>query len=450
MTRMRTSTPRRRRRAPRSARQLAAIGAIAVTLAAVLFAVALRAPNGVPFRNDRTVYADFANVGNIQPHYQVRIGGVVVGQVLGVRRIDQISRATIQLHPWAGRLSADTTAVVRARGLLGERFVQLLPGTSKTPLAHGGVIHPAKQSYTYGIPEFLVVLDRHTRGALGRSINGLGEGLAGRGTDINTALNSAPHDASLVPPIVQAALSPAGAAARLLPALSNGIGALDRARADIAGSLTPTATTLGAILASKTALDQTLVKAPQALAVAEPGLTAGQRLLAATASLVSAARATLPPVPAALGAADRLLRTSIEPLGRATSLLRAAPPAIPPTLEMLGQLKPVLGPLQATLTNLDPLVGTAGRYGCDIANFASNWRSTLGYGDPAPNGGAMLPSGRIGPLDVFRITAVIDTSAIQGINAVNSPVTKVNPYASPCTYSPGKPYVAGLGTVTQP
>src|SRR5207253_997437 len=143
--------------------------------------------NGVPGRSYSTVYVEVPQIGNLLQHDQVRIAGVRVGQV--ERRSitpDGHTRLALQLEPGVS-LPADTTVAIRASGLLGARYVQLVPGRSTRVLASGSTIRAPGSSITIGLPEALDTFDAQTRGALGSTLGELGTGLLGHGTQLNDA-----------------------------------------------------------------------------------------------------------------------------------------------------------------------------------------------------------------------------------------------------------------------
>jgi phospholipid/cholesterol/gamma-HCH transport system substrate-binding protein len=101
-----------------------------------------------------TVKAAFASVGGLSNGADVRINGIKVGTVLDQTidpaSFDAMVRMSIspELH-----LPTDTVATVDSEGLLGDKFLKLIPGTAKTTIAPGGTIADTK---TYKSLEELV------------------------------------------------------------------------------------------------------------------------------------------------------------------------------------------------------------------------------------------------------------------------------------------------------
>lgn len=87
-------------------------------------------------RNTYTISAAFDDVSGLLPDDNVKIAGVPVGKVTDIRVSKGKAVVTMQVRR-AQKVPADTSAVIRWRNLLGQRYVYLEPGTSSTTLADG-------------------------------------------------------------------------------------------------------------------------------------------------------------------------------------------------------------------------------------------------------------------------------------------------------------------------
>lgn len=434
----RTTRPRRRDTIrPRSV----VTGGLATLIAVgVLVMIGLRAPGGVEFRNYRALQVALYDSGNLQPRSEVRIKGVRVGQVIEVRPRDGRAIAELKLDPGTEELPTDTAALLRARGLLGARYIDLIPGRATSMLDDGALIRARPDALYSGVPETLETFDAQTRAGLGRTLRGLGTGLVGRGEDLNATLLAGPRPANQFPDLIQTVLERPGAVDRLAPALRDGTAELDASREAIARGFGPAADALTPFAKRRDALGETIEVAPSTLVAARGGLDRGRNLVAAAADLARTATVALEPAPAALRKTSALLAESRRPLQRTSALLDAVRPAVPRTLTLLRKVSPLLAPLTTAFDDLDPLVRTLGTYGCEIDNFAENWRSALGFGSEQSTGGAELPSGKVGALHNFRILVVAGPQAISGVELGTKGLANVTPYPEPCSYAPGKPY----------
>jgi phospholipid/cholesterol/gamma-HCH transport system substrate-binding protein len=86
-----------------------------------------------------TVVADFPSVAGLKIGDPVEIAGVRIGRVDAMGLADD--RARLQLRIEDGvQLQEDVIASVRARGLIGDKFVLLTPGASDKIIPPGGKI----------------------------------------------------------------------------------------------------------------------------------------------------------------------------------------------------------------------------------------------------------------------------------------------------------------------
>ena len=85
------------------------------------------------------VVADFASVAGLKIGDPVEIAGVRVGKVDAIGLADDKARVTLRLEQQV-KLQEDVIASVRARGLIGDKFVLISPGASDKIIAAGGKI----------------------------------------------------------------------------------------------------------------------------------------------------------------------------------------------------------------------------------------------------------------------------------------------------------------------
>jgi len=87
-----------------------------------------------------TVQAEFTNAGGLQDGAMVELAGVKIGRVVAVQLTpDYHAHVTIHLHPTVV-LKEDAKATIKSAGLIGERYVEILPGTTANQIAPGGYI----------------------------------------------------------------------------------------------------------------------------------------------------------------------------------------------------------------------------------------------------------------------------------------------------------------------
>jgi phospholipid/cholesterol/gamma-HCH transport system substrate-binding protein len=86
-----------------------------------------------------TVFGDFPSVAGLKVGDPVEIAGVRVGRVESMGLADDRARVILRLSDGV-QLQEDVIASVRARGLIGDKFVLITPGASEKIIAPGGRI----------------------------------------------------------------------------------------------------------------------------------------------------------------------------------------------------------------------------------------------------------------------------------------------------------------------
>jgi len=87
-----------------------------------------------------TLTASFDDVGAIRSGADVMVAGVSVGSV-GMIQLSDDDEAVLTLNLHEGiKLSTDTIASIRTKGIIGERFVRILPGGDDAMLKNGDEI----------------------------------------------------------------------------------------------------------------------------------------------------------------------------------------------------------------------------------------------------------------------------------------------------------------------
>jgi phospholipid/cholesterol/gamma-HCH transport system substrate-binding protein len=85
------------------------------------------------------VYADFPSVAGLKVGDPVEIAGVKVGRVDAMGLADDRARLQLRIEDNV-KLQEDVIASVRARGLIGDKFVLVTPGASDKIISPGGKI----------------------------------------------------------------------------------------------------------------------------------------------------------------------------------------------------------------------------------------------------------------------------------------------------------------------
>jgi virulence factor Mce-like protein len=399
------------------------IAGLLVTASAFVIYVSLTAENaGIPTASPYNLKVQFADLANLRKNDDVRIAGRRVGQVLRPRVERGRSVVDVQLESDVGHLPADTTAIVRAKGLLGARYLELQPGNSRATLRDGATIPSSHTSATLQLADVINTFDARTREHVGQFLRGAGLGFAGRGGQLNVMLDKLPQVLGDTQAVATAVISRSGAAARFAPSLDSAVRAFDPVRRELAQGLAPQEHGLRPFARSQAAIRDLLQAAPDALAGTRSGLAESAPVLDEAAAFARATTRTLRDAPAALAQTRALLVESHRPLRRAAPLLDRLRAAVPPVLVLVRRLEAVSDPLRRGLVATIPTLRELTAHACDVKGFASNWRSMLEWGVPGGGG--------VGPLNLFRYTVTTTPESLQRSGA--SLNIGVNAYPAPC------------------
>ncbi|MEO5357957.1 MAG: outer membrane lipid asymmetry maintenance protein MlaD [Nitrospirae bacterium YQR-1] len=93
------------------------------------------------------VTASFTKTGGLKKGTTVEIAGVEIGKVKDIVLDDGTYQAkiTMLIHS-SVKITEDSIASIRTKGLLGEKYVQIAPGGSTTILADGGKIRETESA----------------------------------------------------------------------------------------------------------------------------------------------------------------------------------------------------------------------------------------------------------------------------------------------------------------
>jgi phospholipid/cholesterol/gamma-HCH transport system substrate-binding protein len=134
------------------------------------------------------VHAEFSTAQAVIPGQgqTVRVAGVRIGDI-GKVHLEQ-GRAVVDMEidqKYKKLIHTDASALLRPKTGLKDMFIELDPGTKKAAvMPKGGTIPVQNTAPDINQDEILSALDTDTRSYLQLLVNGLGQGLKGRGTDL--------------------------------------------------------------------------------------------------------------------------------------------------------------------------------------------------------------------------------------------------------------------------
>jgi phospholipid/cholesterol/gamma-HCH transport system substrate-binding protein len=150
-----------------------------VFLLVIIVAVYFGFTKHVPFKHGFRLNAQFASAINIKPKSPVRIAGVNVGKVTGIKRQGSTGLVSMEIEGRGLPLHSDATVKIRPRIFLeGNWFVELQPGSPSTNTLSSGATLPSTQSSDpVQLDQVLDALNTDTRANLQDFLIGYGDGL---------------------------------------------------------------------------------------------------------------------------------------------------------------------------------------------------------------------------------------------------------------------------------
>ncbi|KAA9153978.1 MCE family protein [Amycolatopsis acidicola] len=138
-----------------------------------------------------TVVAMFADASPLIPGNTVNLRGMKIGEITDIALEHGQARVVMSVDKGVLPLHTDARATVRPVSLLGERYVELDPGTAAAPaLPAGAAIGSDHTSASVDLDQILNSLDDPTSTALATLVTTMGEGTGGRAGDIDAALKA--------------------------------------------------------------------------------------------------------------------------------------------------------------------------------------------------------------------------------------------------------------------
>jgi phospholipid/cholesterol/gamma-HCH transport system substrate-binding protein len=179
------------KRAP-SPGQIAVISGFALSCIGILIYLWVSFGGSVPLRpTGYEIKVPFTEATQLAQQSDVRISGVSVGKVSRIELSpdNRHAMATLDIDPTYAPLPAGTRAVLRAKTLLGEAYIELSPGQEGGPkLAEDATLPVAQVAPTVKLDEILRTFDDPTRTALRTWMQNAAVAVNGRGEDLGNAI----------------------------------------------------------------------------------------------------------------------------------------------------------------------------------------------------------------------------------------------------------------------
>lgn len=201
------------------------IGAITTLIVVVAVFLSYNANNGLPFVPTYNIKVVLPEGSGLQPANQVRIAGTRVGLVGTIRPVQSPTTgrvtavADLKLEKKLERLPADTKAEVLSVSAIGLKYLELEKGKSSQTIKPGGEIPLSNTTEPVDIDQLFNMFDEKTRTAIQQNTNNFGDGLAGRGLELNETIHTLRPLVTKAIPVLRNLASPQTDLQNFFPAL---------------------------------------------------------------------------------------------------------------------------------------------------------------------------------------------------------------------------------------
>jgi phospholipid/cholesterol/gamma-HCH transport system substrate-binding protein len=355
-------------------------------LAAAIFLMFLSMGGGLHVGSSYTLQAVVPTSGSLIKGSRVTMAGAKVGQISGVRRrgvgtVVEMQITDKQVTP----VPADSIVTLRQRTPVGENYVSITVGKSKRTVADGGTLPESQAGGYTDVDQILSVLRGSTRDHARTLIASLGEGLDGRGAQLNHLLDGATGVLVHGGNVLRSVAADREQVGQLVDRLGRLSDAVNERRATVKTVATEALTSLRAVAGRDVALRATLDRLPPTLAQVQK-----------TTRKLTTASDIATPVVSNLAAAMRDVRPAVARLRPAAQdgrevvrSLSAAAPGLQRTMNQLDTLSPALSralpQVKSTLCQLNPMLRYIEPYTKDVIagiiglGSASNAYDAIGH-----------------------------------------------------------------------
>ncbi|WP_354700224.1 hypothetical protein DSM112329_00489 [Paraconexibacter sp. AEG42_29] len=298
---------------------------------------------------------------------RVTIAGVPVGRVVKVTNHNGAAAAELSIDKDHGPIPVNSRVDVRLRTLIGEKSIEIIPGSSPRMVSDHGVLPLSQGNELVEVDDILSQLRGPTRVRTQQMLQGLGGALKNRGDGLHQIVNDSTTMISRGAPSVRVLAQDHRAVTRLVANLGQVAEQIGERGGSLKTLATSATTAFRAVAARDEALGATVRELPATL----------QQVKASAAVLQTTQTRASPVLDQLTGAVKDLSPTFgllqpaaaegqglVRELGRATPPLRRTLSAVQRTADPLASTVPKL---QQTLCQLNPMVRYLAPYGKEFA-----------------------------------------------------------------------------------
>jgi phospholipid/cholesterol/gamma-HCH transport system substrate-binding protein len=370
-------------------------------------------------------------IGQTAEQSEVSISGVGVGHVTKVELADKgqagTAIVTLEIEPEFAPVPADTRAILRAKSLLGEAYIELTPGDKRDgTLEDGDTLPPAQVAKSVQLDEIFRTFDPVTREAFKQGAIDNSIAIMNRGGTVNQALGVLPQTLNEVTDVLTVLNGEEEDLSKLIKNTGVVFDALSKRQGQLSGLIQNTNTVFQTTAARRQDLQDFFRIFPTFLRESR----ATQRRLGDFSEFATPVFNKLVPVArqlsptfeasAALAPTSRRLYTSLKPV------IRKAPRAFPSLRAFLDDDAPrLLARVPDYFAEFNPFLQTASYYRRELAAFLGNTAAAtnagISHGDAGKSVRYVRAGVNLGPDSLSAYSSRLSTN-------------RANPYVKAGTY----------------
>ncbi len=338
------------------------------------------------------VNVSFPSAQDLATQADVRIAGVSVGKVVSTQLDPKGNRtmATIQLEHQYSPIRQDTRAILRTKTILGETYVQLIPGQPNAPpVADGGTLPRSQVLPTVQLSDIFNALDPTTRHAFQTWQQELATAVTGNDQNLNDVLGNLPTFAADATDILQVLDVQHLAVVSLVQNGGTVFGALGADQTALRNLITSAETTFATTAANNNKLAQTFQVFPTFLNETKATMAKLQTFSNNTDPLIK----ELDPVAQQLAPTLHSVQELSPPLRHLFTnlgpLITVSQTGLPAVSEILTGATPMLGSVGTFLEQLNPILSWLSLHQQLVSDFISQGGATLAGTTTAFSGGGI-------------------------------------------------------------
>jgi phospholipid/cholesterol/gamma-HCH transport system substrate-binding protein len=326
------------------------------------------------------VNVSFPNAQDLATQADVRISGVTVGKVVSTQLNPKgnLTEATLQLQTQYTPIRQDTKAILRTKTILGETYVQLIPGSANAPpIRDGGSIPQGQVQSEVQLSDIFNAFDPTTRHAFQVWQQQLSTAVSGNDQNLNDVLGNLPSFAADASDVLQVLDVQHQAVVSLLQNGGTVFGALGANQTALQNLITSGEKTFATTAANNNQLAKTFEVFPTFLNETKTTMQKLQAFSVTTDPLIKELDPVAQQLQPTLQSVQQLsppLRHLFTNLG---PLITVSQTGLPAVHNILTGLEPTLGSLGTFLEQLNPILGWLSDHQQLISDFISNGASPI-------------------------------------------------------------------------